>query len=72
MDGSDPLMNAEIVRAKHVQTHPKFDLHDCPYDSCHGECRNAKENCRKVPSGREAIIKCDTRSGEAKPRREGT
>ena len=34
-----------------------FDLHDSPYNSCHGKHRNTKENYRKVPSRREAIIK---------------
>ena len=46
-------MNAEIARAKHVQTHLKFDLLHCPYESRHGE------RCKKVPSGREAVIKCE-------------
>ena len=52
-------MNAEIARAKHVRIYLKFDLHDCPYDSRHGERHNTKENCTKVLSRREAVIKCE-------------
>ena len=59
LDGGDPHMKAEMMRAKHVETHLNFDLHNCLYDSCHGERRNTKENYRKVPLEREAIIKCE-------------
>ena len=52
-------MKAEMMRVKHVGTHLNVDLHDCPYDKSFGERRNIKENRRKVPSGREAIIKCE-------------
>ena len=52
-------MKAEMMRAKHVEIHLNFDLHDCPYDSRHGEHHNTKENCRKVPSEKKAVIKCE-------------
>ena len=52
-------MKAEMMRAKYGETHLDFDLHDYLYDSHHSEHYNTKENCRKVPSGREAVIKCE-------------
>ena len=52
-------MKAKMMRAKHVEIHLNFDLHDYPYNSRHDERCNTKENCRKVPSGREAVIKCE-------------
>jgi hypothetical protein len=48
-----------MLRARYGETHLDFDLHDCPHDSHHGERRNTKENRRKVPSGREAVVKSD-------------
>jgi hypothetical protein len=49
--GDDPLMNAENARTKHVRTHLKFDLHNCLYNSRHGERRNTKEKPHKGAVG---------------------
>ena len=79
MEGDDPFMNAENARAKHVRTHLKFDLHNYPYDSRHGERRNTKEKPQKGAVGEGGRYKVwnptkhdDTSLGEAKARREGT
>jgi hypothetical protein len=50
---------SKMLRARYGETHLDFDLHDCPHDSRHGERHNTKENCRKVPSGKEAVVKCE-------------
>ena len=52
-------MNAEMMRAKHVGTHLNVDLHNCLYDRSFSKRHNTKENHRKVPSRREAVIKCE-------------
>ena len=52
-------MKAKMMRAKYGETHLDFDLHECLYDSHHNKRRNTIENRRKVPSGREAVIKCE-------------
>jgi hypothetical protein len=48
-----------MLRARYGETHLDFDLHDCPYFTLHSVRRNTKENCRKLPSGKEALVRCE-------------
>jgi hypothetical protein len=48
-----------MFRARYGETHLDFDLHNCPYVTLHSMRRNTKENRRKLPSGREALVRCE-------------